>query len=282
MCRIGAYQDYHGIGVANIIFGLACIVLPDHSLYDTGSIFGSVDGASPDFLRATDAITILTGILLLITGILCMVYARRFVENLPVNRVMQSIFIFALLTILLCPVMFALNLISTADAMDSPYSAPGSSSGSDDDSSTGSSTTDRSTVDAPSAPANITIDIGNLLTSFMFISRYLEYKYGVSAAITIIAVSCFFMNVALLCIVCKQRSFRIFGRQPVESMPSHAIQQTTRIAYQTHGTENGNSSVVIQPLPAQLGQSPRPYSSLSDETVTPNATPNGHHQRFFS
>ena len=127
---------------------------------------------------------------------------------------------------------------------------------------------------------HLSFQIGSLLTSFMFISRYLEYKYAVSAVLTLTAIACFFMNVALLCIICKQRSFRVFGRPPVASMPSSM--QHTRIAYQTHETESGNSSIVIQPLPQAPGLSPRPYSSTSGETITPNATPNGQPQRFFS
>ena len=31
MCRIGGYQDFHGIGVANLVFGLGCMIFPDHS-----------------------------------------------------------------------------------------------------------------------------------------------------------------------------------------------------------------------------------------------------------
>ena len=109
-----------------------------------------MNGASADFLQATDAITIITGIFLLVTGVLCMIYARRSVENLPVNHVMQTTLIFAVLGVLFCPVMFALNLIGTSDAMDSPYLPPGFSS---DDSSGGQSTTD------VVPPTNITVDV---------------------------------------------------------------------------------------------------------------------------
>lgn len=50
MCHIGSYHDFHGIGVANLIFGLLCIILPDHGKnHGATSIHGKLKWTKSNF-----------------------------------------------------------------------------------------------------------------------------------------------------------------------------------------------------------------------------------------
>lgn len=87
-----------------------------------------------------------------------------------------------------------------------------------------------------------------VLTVFMFVSRFLEYRYAVSATFTLISFGEFFMNIALIVIIVRTKNFKFlaFGR---DSEPN--LGTTSTINYRNMDESGG--AVVIQPLPERPG-----------------------------
>ncbi|OQV13398.1 hypothetical protein BV898_12350 [Hypsibius exemplaris] len=242
MCRTGSHQDYHGLGMANLIFGIACTILPDHTAYSSDNFFQLFDSSTATLVSATSAITVINGLFLLVAGVLLLVIARRMVENTDYHRLTQVALVFLLISILISPITFALNVVSTNDASDDTFTPP--------------------TQDGNNSPAmqslgfqNGTISLTTLFQLFMAFDRYADYRYGTSAALTLISAGCFFMNIACAIIITRQYNFRCFGRnaapQPQMTEIVVANGDATRIQYQNQ--INDDRAIVIAPLPERPG-----------------------------
>jgi hypothetical protein len=241
MCRLGTHHDFHGIGVANLIFGLMCIILPDHALYEESTGDYDFEVSTGDFIRATDAITVINGIFFLAVGICAMVLARRWMENLKIHLLMQVTLILAAISIIICPITFILNIFATLDAADDGYTISAD---------TISNSTD-ATTDSSSTSGAIPIDqVNAILTLFMYASRYLDYRYAICATFSLIAFGEFFMNIALLIIILKTQNFRcfVFGRGDEPQLD--LVRPSSSINY--HNMGSGGGAVVIEPLPQSL------------------------------
>ena len=109
------------------------------------------------------------------------------------------------------------------------------------------------------------------MSAFMVYDRYMDYKLGSSAALTLIAAACFFMDIACVLIILKQRNFKCFGRAEASGMTEIAIGgannvNSSRIQYQSQVNEDGNR-VVIQPLPERPGNGVGTHAHFQDASV---------------
>lgn len=233
MCKIGSPNDFHGLGVASLIFGLLCVVLPIHGIHETISTLLE----ARKLTNATDVITIICGLLFSTVGICCMVLARRWMENLKVTFLMQFLFILVCVGLVLCPILFTLNVLSVfpGHVRWGQYLFI-------------------------NTQRLFGMDIGpwmltdhNLmqlfLNYFLYFASNVVYRFAITAAFILISVGEFFMNIVLLVLIWKKREFNWCGYGP----GSGSGLGDTSVNYGNFD-ENG-SIVIIQPLPEKLADS---------------------------
>ncbi|XP_055349347.1 uncharacterized protein LOC129596175 [Paramacrobiotus metropolitanus] len=275
MCRIGIFHDFHGIGVANLIFGIMYIILPDHALFSDDTQNFVFDDKTVDFFHASDAITIINGIFFLAVGICSMVLARRWMESLKIRVLLQVTLVLAIISVVICPITFILNIFGTYDAAYQDYViSPNADDGSPTttvDSNAVTASPDTGSTTASSNREQMKIQLSVVLNLFMFASRFLEYRYAICATFVLIAFGAFFMNIALIVIIFKTKNFQPTNfthtaPEPHLDTVPYATVRSSAINYRNMDDTN----VVIQPLPETPGVAPA-------HTTTPsmNAIPNG-------
>lgn len=240
MCHPRSPHDFYGIGVANLIFGVTCFLLPIHGLYQDSR---GMD-RSYSLVKATDGITLVCGILTIITGICGIVLFRRLVEHLNTFFLAQVTLILAIITVVMCPVMVALN-IATNDPVGARFgfgSWP----------SMYYPTENKIRLVTPSSVAEVAVIMGDFsllqlyINVFSYISNYLVYRYAITTSCAFIGVVALFVNAALIILITRGSKFwccRIRGEEDGRLNDSNVY---------CGDLEQNGGATVIQPLPDTL------------------------------
>lgn len=194
MCRSGSFHDFHGIGVANLIFGLLCILLPLHALHEKHADHDKIHGLA--LVTARDTAVVIGGLLFTCVGIVSMVLSRRWMEKLRIHILMQILLGLAIIAVVICPIIFLLNVLVIfpgnlrygqwllnmrfAEIIGNPFLTP----------------------------ADTVEQFQHLVNDFQYATRFVVYRFATTTAFILISVGELLIYISLAILICKTKNFR--------------------------------------------------------------------------
>lgn len=235
MCRTGSPQDFHGIGVTSVAFGLFCVLLPIHAMYERNAAEAGL------YKHATtrDILTTISGVIFTSMGVGALSFSRRWLAKLDVHISKQILLVLAIFSLPASIVMFPMNYTSvdlgpllrdkhvlvhlfvTANGSEIPF---------------------------PKFQSHHELVAFTSLFSYSISHQVYRFAINVSFLV-IISTAEFFLSLTVIIFICKTRNFGCwrFGSGCQEEFEDGYVPQYDSL-------EGSAGIVTIRPLPTKISQ----------------------------